>query len=75
MAVEVRRKKGENVGSFIFRFNKKIKQSGLLKEVKKRRFRRRPPNRGKRKLTALYRQEKQKNLSRLKKYGFEGKNK
>ncbi len=71
--VEVKKRQGENVGSLVFRFNKRVKQSGVLKEVKKRRFSGRTVNRGKRRLAALYRLKKQKEIMRLKKYGFEGK--
>ena len=35
MAVIVRKRKGENIGSLIFRFGRKMKQSGVLKNVKK----------------------------------------
>jgi len=72
-ALEIRRKKGENMASFIFRFNKRVKQSGILKEVKKRRFWDRPVNRSKRRSAALYRLKKQAEVSRLKKYGLERK--
>lgn len=72
-ALEIRRKRGENTASFIFRFNKRVKQSGVLKEVKKRRFRGRPVNRNKRRSAALYRLKKQAEVSRLKKYGLERK--
>lgn len=75
--IEIKRKEGESTGSFIFRFNKKIKQSGILKDAKRKRFRSRPLNRQKKKLASLYRLEKQEELGRLKKYGFssQGKNK
>lgn len=75
MALEVRRKKGENTGSFIFRFNKRTRQSGLIKEIRKRRFRSRPQNRMKRRLGAIYRINKKEELNRLKKYGSERKTK
>ncbi len=72
-SLEVRRKKGENTAAFIFRFNKRVKQSGILKEVKKRRFWDRPVNRRKRRSAALYRLRKKAEVSRLKKYGLERK--
>jgi ribosomal protein S21 len=68
--IEVRRKEGENVGSLLYRFSKKVKQSGILKEVKKRKFRDRPINRRKRRLSALYRIKKEQEIAELKKYGF-----
>ena len=71
MPMEVRRRKNENVGSFLYRFSKRVQQSGVLKEVKKRRARSRPQNRRKRKLGALYRDKKRGDISRMKKYGFQ----
>ena len=35
---EVKRKKGESIESLLSRFTKKYKKSGLLKEIKERRF-------------------------------------
>ena len=67
--IGVRRRKDENIGSFLFRFNKKIKQSGVLREVKKRRFQHRSINRSKRRHAALYRLHKQEELAHIKKYG------
>ena len=59
MAVIVRKRKGENIGSLIFRFGRKMKQSGVLKNVKKKRFRARPANKRKRRSSALYRLKRQ----------------
>ncbi len=67
--LEIRKKEGENVGAFLFRFNKKVKQSGIMKEVKKRKFTSRNVNKNKRRSAALYRVSKLKSLSQLKKYG------
>jgi ribosomal protein S21 len=67
--IEARKKEGENVGAFIFRFNKKVKQSGIMKEIKKRKFTTRNVNRNKRRSAALYRVSKMKSLSQSKKYG------
>ncbi|MBI3045975.1 MAG: 30S ribosomal protein S21 [Candidatus Harrisonbacteria bacterium] len=66
----VRKKEGETTGSLLYRFSKKIQQSGVLKEAKKRRFRARPKNRLKRKIAALYRVEKQKEVEKAKKLGL-----
>lgn len=71
MAIEVRKKKGENVNSLLFRFNKRIKQSGVLKEVKKRRFKSREVNRNKKRASALYRSNRQEEIAKSKKYGVE----
>ncbi len=68
--LEIRKKEGESVGSFLYRFGKRVKQSGILKEVKKRRFKGRVVNRRKVRLAALYRKDKQAEIARLKKYGF-----
>lgn len=73
MPMEVRKRKNENVGSFLYRFSKRIQQSGVLKEVKKRRSRTRPQNKGKRRLAALYRMNKKEEITKLKKYGHTAK--
>lgn len=70
MPMEVRRRKNENVGSFLYRFSKRIQQSGVLKEVKKRRVTTRPQNRTKRRLSALYRMNKKEQIAKSKKYGI-----
>ena len=69
MPIEVNKKEGENVGSFLYRFNKRIKQSGILKEARKRRFKQREENRGKRRKAALYRKGKEVEMERKKKLG------
>ena len=68
--VKVTKKEGEAAGALLFRFSKRIKQSGVLKEVKKRRFKSRKTNKRKTRLSALYRAEKEKELAREKKYGY-----
>ncbi len=68
--MEVRRRKNENLGSFLYRFSKRIQQSGVLKEVKKRRSQTRPKNKRKRRLAALYRMNKKEEITKLKKYGY-----
>lgn len=67
--MEVRRKEGENPNSLIFRFLKRMQQTGILRESKKRRFRGRPINRLKRKLSALHREEKKVEYEKAKKLG------
>ncbi len=67
--MEVRKKEGENPNSLIFRFLKRIQQTGILRESKKRRFRSRPINRLKRKLSALHREEKKVEYEKAKKLG------
>lgn len=68
--MEVRKRKNENAGSFLYRFSKRVQQSGVLKEVKKRRAHTRPVNRRKRRLAALYKANKKEEIARMKKYGY-----
>lgn len=68
--VYVRKKEGETSGSLLYRFSKKIRQSGVLREVKKRRFCNRPQSKIKRKLAAVYREQKKKEVARAKKMGL-----
>lgn len=69
MPIEVRKKEGENLNSVLYRFNKKMKESGIMKTVKKKRFRNRAQNKNKRRLAALYRETKKKELRKEKKLG------
>ncbi len=68
--VKVTKKEGESASALMFRFSKKIKQSGVLKEAKKRRFRARPNNKRKVRLSALHRETKKKDMARLRKMGM-----
>lgn len=70
MAIEIRKKEGESNQSLIFRFTRKIKQSGILSEVRKRQFHDRQPNKRKRRLSAIYRYNKTKEIERMKKLGM-----
>lgn len=67
--IEVRKRKNENEASLIYRFNKRVLQSGILKEAKKRMYHDRPLNKTKKKLKALYRLRKTEELRRLAKFG------
>jgi len=69
MAIEVKRRKNESPTTLIYRFIKRVQQTGVLRESKKRRFQDRSPNRLKRKLSALHRDAKKKEFERLKKLG------
>jgi ribosomal protein S21 len=69
MPLEVKRKEGEQVGAFIYRFKTKVKQSGILKEAKKRRFFVRPKNKRKMRLAALHRTKKAEEFKQMKKLG------
>ena len=70
MAIEIKRREGETINSVMYRFNKRVQQSGVFKEARKRQFTKRGANRGRRKLAALYRLDKQDKLSRSRKYGY-----
>ncbi len=67
--MEVRKKEGEAASSLIFRFNKRMQQSGILKETKKRRFTDRPKSKIKRRQSAIYKYHKMENIIRLRKLG------
>jgi hypothetical protein len=68
--IETRKKEGESSNSLLFRFSKKVRQSGVMAEVRKRRFKGRAVNRVKRRLAAIHRSEKNKERARLKKLGL-----
>ncbi len=70
MSVEVRKKEGESASSLLYRFTKKVQQSGVLKEAKKRRFHKRAVSGLKRKLSALHRVEKKVEMDRMRKLGI-----
>ncbi len=67
--MEIRKRKNESVSSFLYRFNKRIQQTGVLKEVKKRRFHSRPVNRSARRNAALYRKTRVETITKAKKQG------
>jgi len=69
MAIEARKRENEAPNSLIYRFNRKVQQSGLVKETRKRTFTGRPENRMKRRKAALYRIEKRSEMAKVKKYG------
>ncbi len=62
--LEIKRREGESISSFLHRFNQKIRQSGILREAKKRRFHGRRVTKAKRKKMALYRIKKTKSLGK-----------
>ncbi|MDO8585258.1 MAG: bS21 family ribosomal protein [bacterium] len=70
MSVEVRKKEGESASSLLYRFTKKVQQSGVLKEAKKRRFHKRAQSGLKRKLSALHRVGKKVEMDRMRKLGL-----
>ncbi len=68
--IEVKRREGESVNAFLFRFSKRMKQSGVLIESKKRRFQNRAVSKSKRKASAIYRDQKKKEYQEMKKKGI-----
>jgi ribosomal protein S21 len=70
MAIKVRKKEGETNQSLLFRFSRKIKQSGVLTEARKRQFKDREPNKRKKRLSAIYKSQKTKEYERMKKLGI-----
>lgn len=67
--MEVRKKENESTNSLIYRFIKRVQQTGVLREAKKRRFHSRTQNRLKRKLSALHRETKKKEMELARKMG------
>ncbi|OGY62924.1 MAG: hypothetical protein A2745_02650 [Candidatus Harrisonbacteria bacterium RIFCSPHIGHO2_01_FULL_44_13] len=68
--MEVKKRAGESTSSLLYRFSKRVQQSGILRESKKRRSYHRPINRNKRRLSALHREQKRKEFERAKKLGL-----
>ena len=72
MPIHIKKRKNENISAFLYRFSKRIRQSGVLKEAKGRRFHTRRVNRNKRRASSLYRIAKVNAINRQKKYGSTG---
>jgi len=68
--IEVKKKEGESPSSLYFRFSKKVRRSGVVLEVRKRRFYGRVVNRRKVRVSAGHRAAKAKEIVRLKKLGL-----
>jgi small subunit ribosomal protein S21 len=66
----IKRKEGESASSLLYRFSKRVQQTGILREAKKRKHYARPTSRIKRKLSALHRQAKKKETERRRKLGL-----
>lgn len=67
--IEVKKREGEQPSALMFRFTRKVKRSGVLKEVNSRRFRDRAVSRVKRRLSAIYKSDKKQELLRAKQLG------
>lgn len=70
MAIEVRKKEGESGSSLLFSFTKRVKRSGVLKEVRKRKFYARVTSRIKRRQSAIHRDNRKAEVDRQKKLGL-----
>jgi len=68
--ISVKKREGESTNSLFYRFNKRVKQSGLIREVRKRRFKTRGESKLKIKLSALHRAKQMKEFARKKKLGI-----
>ena len=67
--IEVKKKEGESANAMMFRFTRRIKRSGVLKEANKRRFRGRATSKRSRRVSALHRNTKKLEIARAKKLG------
>lgn len=65
--IELKRRQGESISVFLHRFSTKMKQSGILMESKKRRYKDRPISKAKIKRSAIHRVIKQKEYEAAKK--------
>ncbi len=68
--VGVKKREGESGSTLLYRFSKKIKQSGVIKEFRKRKFRKRPGSKRERRLSALHREKKKTEFKRMRKLGL-----
>lgn len=69
MGIIVKKKEGESPNSLVFRFTKKVQQSGVLREVKNRRFTKRGVSKPKRRASALHNRERKIAIEKAKKLG------
>ncbi len=67
--IQVKRKERETAESLIRRFSRRVQQSGVLRRVRKLRFRQEEQSRDVRRSEALYKVKIRKEINRLKKLG------
>ena len=67
--VKVKKREGEVTGSLIRRFSRSVQQSGILLEVRKKKFYQKPKNKKQRRHSALRKLELKKKYEQLKKLG------
>ena len=70
MAIEVKKRDGEAGTALLYNFTRKVKRSGIMKEVRKRKFHARTLSRIKRRSSAIHREEKKADVERQKKLGL-----
>jgi ribosomal protein S21 len=70
MAIEVRKRDGDSPNAILFNFTKRMKRSGVMKEIRKRKFHKRAVSRMKRRSSAIHREEKRVEVERMKKLGL-----
>ena len=70
MAIEVRKKDGESPNAILYNFTRRVKRSGILKEVRSRKYHDRPMSRIKSRASAIHREEKKADIERQKKLGL-----
>ncbi len=68
--IAVNKRENESTTALLFRFTRRVKRSGVLKEANKRRFTRRGTPRVARKASAIYRAGKKVEVARAKKLGL-----
>ncbi len=68
--IEVKRRKGESIEGFLRRFSRKVQQSGIVLEVKKRKFHSRTKSRNAQRVSALRRNDKRSEYAYLEKMGL-----
>ena len=69
MAVGVNKREGESESTLVYRFGRRVQQSGVLREAKKRRFHTRTINRNRRRKNALRMEKKRLEVEKAKKLG------
>ncbi len=67
--MELKRREGEPTSAFLYRFSKKIQQSGVLREAKKRKNKRRKITKFRKRVSAIHREIKRKEVEKARKMG------
>ncbi len=69
MAIIVKKRDGESPSALAYRFSRKVKRSGVLREARARRFHPRNINRNGRRRSALYRNKRKEQIDTARKLG------